>query len=297
MLTIPALTPNVRTLGCALALLSACGQPDIRTDVASSPPETRLLYPDGTGTAYSSSDFMPLYSKQGLKISAGWGELAFGSEAVVVLQHNVFQSDGTWQAEQFPYSTSFRVNSIGGNAPNVFYVAGTARNDDVVIEKWDSIYPTPPGGGAPDYLTPPGIQRTEIYRGADLGQVIELGPDPEDRFVLVLHTVADPTSGPVPLPCLSRVDGPTGDVQNLLYSADSPALDEESGLFVRQHTSEGRIWFVEHERAYPLTAFYDYDNDGAFDNTADIPTEADWNGLGYDGSVWLNDFTLGWYWD
>lgn len=242
--------------------------------------------------SYSFAERMPLVIGGPVSKSAIWGEAADSTVGVLILFHNIALPSGERAEAGFEYSASYEVTAVGCHHPNVFFVAGVARNDDAVIERWESIYPAPVGGGDPDYLTAPGMLRTEIYRGDELERIHTIGPDPEGRFVLVVHGdyTADPSAGTPGAPFLSRVDVDTSEVTEMKNALDCAAIDWEAVMSVNQHVSEGRVWFVSPGRAFPRAVFYDHDNDGTFDGEALLSDEADNVGMGYTGPVWIDDF-------
>jgi len=198
----------------------------------------------------------------------------------------------------FTYSSSFTVTSIAAKGQDDFYIAGYARNGDLVIEHWEiesqdgaiatgwqSSGPAPIGqpsvpaapistvtGGT--YIPvfqrtgEPSVLRTEILRTNQfLIQNNAFGVDPEGRFLLLITDSSQ-------LYRVDLVDPPTPPIL-LLDSNSLWTLPFIKGMVRIQVSGIGRIWVLGPPEILPspvlgidqhvLTYLYDADNDGLFE--------------------------------
>ncbi len=234
------------------------------------------------------------------------------NEEWIRVVNRVREADGTWDRVEYIYQAPFEVQAVAGRQSDELYVAGRASTGEVVIEKWRlstnvgscfmhietnaspigvSIPAVPRmsrgivGGGA--YLSSasrrvkPRCERQELCRGLDFGGVVDLSPDPEGRFVIVLGK--EPKA-------LYRLPIAAGAVPTVVFkSADVPLLARADWIHRRQHPSDGRTYVLRGDAQFLSGAFhvalFDRDNDGQFEDTRELD-EAEWK-----SGVWLTDFT------
>ncbi len=200
--------------------------------------------------------------------------------------------------QQFTYTTSFTVTALAARAQDDLFVAGTARNGDLVIEHWLIDTQTgavltgwsSPGPGAIGQPSPPpaptstivggtyvpvaqrtgepSVERVELLRVAHPSvRTNAMAADPEGRFLLFVTEdsslysldLTDPDALPV-----------------LLHDATSlwtlPAVTSMKRFDV---TGVGRVWSLgpavflidpaDGAEKFVIAYLYDADNDGVFD--------------------------------
>ncbi len=223
---------------------------------------------------------------------------------------------GTWDRITYSFDTSYEVLAVSGRQADELYVAGRARTGQDVIEKWlvdthtgghffavqsvASPIGTPAsavpgtssgivGGGAyvpgANRLLLPAQDRVELYRGNGFGGVIDLSPDPEGRFLIVLSQ--SPRA-------IQRIPIQLAATPTVLYtSADISYLPYARLIHRRQHYVHGRVYIVGGNptpQGVSLNVMlFDLDNDGDFESTQ-ILSDAQYEAQGYTGQVWLTDF-------
>ncbi len=224
----------------------------------------------------------------------------------------VREADGTWDKVEHIYHAPFEVQSVAGRQSDEFYVAGRSSTGEDVIERWrlstnqgacffdiettaSPIGVSAPalprtsrgivGGGA--YVSSatrrvtPEVERQELCRGFEFGGVVDLSPDPEGRFVIVL--------GKAPR-ALYRLPIAAGAVPTLVFtSADLPLLARTDQIYRRQHPTDGRTYVLRGDARFLPGVFhlalFDRDNDGEFEEARELD-EAECK-----AGVWLTDFT------
>ena len=232
----------------------------------------------------------------------------------------------------FTYSASFDIECIEARAQDDYFVAGEARNGDLVIERWQiggqqgalRVDIQPAGGGTPPLGQPlsspsvstvvvgggswvpvsqrpsqqPGITRTEILRTSDLAPIRPnaLGADPEGRFILFVTD--DDILYQLDLTSSISAASPLYDATTLwtVSSVRSMAQVEVTGL--------GRVWVLGHKTVLPdpssggankivKTLLYDSDNDGVFEQGVVHYPEVDLEPFGFNDAI-VTDFAFIW---
>lgn len=233
------------------------------------------------------------------------------------IQNRARTAGGTWDRVEYSFDTPYEVHAVSGRQADELYVAGRTRTGEDLLEKWllDSqtgahffsvssvstpigtpaaAVPGTSGGivGDGEYVpgadrpSIPRLNRFEFYRGGAFGGVVDLSSDPQGRFIIVLSAGRR---------ALYRVPIQNGATPALLYTAtDLPFLELARRIHRRQHHAQGRVYILRGDtdalgRSLTLMLF-DSDNDGEFESTRTLSKSA-YAAQGYDGQVWLTDFT------
>lgn len=200
-----------------------------------------------------------------------------------------------WYRSWVEHSASFQIERVATRIANEFYLAGVARNGDAVIERWvaepqnGALAPTRPpastrigtpflspplsvpiqGGGG--FIAPPQrqggsiMEKTELYRGIDLGQIRDISVDPDGRFLLALTSELG----------LVQFDlhdsSPSGPAYASILSLQQvPELAQVRSLYPAEHATAGRTYRMDHmfvEGLLPKDiVLLDAGNDGAFES-------------------------------
>ena len=257
------------------------GPDSLRDDLVPVVKQHEVLYLPGL---YGSS----VFGRDAIARSVIHEPLELGFDLVTQENDPISGKQYTWYLQN---PTSFGVKRVSAIDASTFFVAGTSRRGETVIERWNyppqdgawfTDTPSPSVQGVPSALTAPVVslhgtawikpseraaqapaRRTEIYEGSEIGSVWELLPDPEGRFLLVVEkgtnsvfqVFTDTSTPPAKL-----FDG-SGD--QLAQALGAPQCDVyQSGLL-------DRIYVVGDLRgAYegPGLVLSDSDNDGIFDS-------------------------------
>lgn len=205
-------------------------------------------------------------------------------------------------------STSFDIFAFDGRGFEELFVAGIARNGDVVIEKWTipaseggrstrwqklspgtspgtPVGPMPgaslstgePYVAATERSLPTAITREEVYRGSEMAGSSAIEVDPWGRFVLVADFPND-TIWQVDL-----LDPPV--VSAVVTPADQLGLSEATQFEIRRPElwDEGqKLWIFRSGASDSLTMIHitDVGFDASWDFT-ELLTRAQWNDAGY----------------
>jgi len=191
-----------------------------------------------------------------------------------------------WSTNAWEYSASFDLLSVSTSGAQHFHVLGRAGSD-YVVERWKFGVGEDYGSLRPG--TSPAMKRKELYRGDALGEIREIGADPERRYLLLVH--GSPAT-------VSRVSLPTGTpIVRLYQSSLIPNLEYVTGIYPRQHFVEGRVWILEtFESSSPTSArtlLKDHDNDGTVDGWQSPISSQEWNAFAFDDpDAWDGDFVI-----
>lgn len=213
------------------------------------------------------------------------------------------------------FSTAYRVIEVApAGRSHAFYVNGTARNGDDVLELWEvsvgtggrfvtpAAVPQPLGTPSPPYAvagdvlggfyaspsTRSGattVARTELYRGQELGAWRALAADPEGRFVLVVAGAK-----------LFRIDVATELAPPVELPTSFAAMDRVEYVFIRElaSISTRTLVLIATPDFASSTLWYlafDAENDGHFELPGVVLDEAAYSGGDLlEESAWSADF-------
>ena len=227
----------------------------------------------------------------------------------------------------FEYSASFTINATSARGQDDFYVAGTARNGDLVIEHWEVDpqvgalrtewlplglpigQPSPLGGLVTTVVggtyvpvgerpaVAPNLLRSEILRTSDVPPVRTnaFGADPDGRFILFVTQQDELYQLPL-----------TSSAQPVLLHTTATCwmLPFVTGMFRCQLVATGRVWELGPPKvvANPdnglamnllTTILFDADNDGEFESIGIFAPHEQLDAIGFwDGM--LTDFVFVW---
>jgi len=262
--------------------------PRTEANVVASPETTEPTEARHSGVARSRT----IYVSSTFARSVEWGGLLLEPRDLSVWSNELDPATGQWEQSTVHYSVAFDVVSIGGIGADLLVVAGySGRFDDEVIELWDLSPSTggyktwlsgglshgPIGTPSPTSVISEGIEgglfqvaagrtpapapsRTEIFRG-DLGGIIAVAVDPEERFVLVLSDEDD---------CVYQIDVASGVKQVVLDVSISTTVASADGIRGLEHAVEGRKYIVGDRSADQYVFMNDTDNDGVFDSFLEL---------------------------
>ena len=197
-----------------------------------------------------------------------------------------------WQECSYEYAASFHIKGVSSRAKNDFLILGLTEKSESVVERWrrssSSSGSAPGGGAAPGSALPQPLMRKGLYRGTILGEVRHVGADPLGRYAVLIH--GSPTR-------LTWMPLPTGTpLQQIVDATELPNLERVTGLYPRDHISEGRLWILETfgnsdptDLECPRSVVYDFDDNAVLDAWLTMDQDT-WEGMGYTGAVWGEDF-------
>ena len=181
------------------------------------------------------------------------------------------------------FRASFEILYVATERRDRFFLLGRVEradgSDEFVIERWNARRlplrgrDEPSGEALPDVA----MERTEIYRGTELGALTGVGADPDGRFLLLA------AHRPGRVVALS----PDGSTEVLFHESEIAHLASVDMLTPTQHRTLGRVWMLEGGARWTL--LIDADGDGAFESFETL-TAAEWDARHAFSSDWVDDF-------
>lgn len=204
---------------------------------------------------------------------------------VVVVDNEKDVGTGNWAVTAHMANCTFNANAMDSAGRDFFVLAGVDEaTGETVVERWKLVQKVGVPGAPPKKV----FARTQVFRGSLPIPTIEVGVDPDRRFVLLLQGESTDRS-------LYQVSIATNATPVLLYSVTAqPVLGQAWMMNPLQHADLGRIWLVsgmtDTDRGQTLI-LVDAANDGQFDSPPIIGSQESLESAGiFDETVILDRF-------
>lgn len=218
-----------------------------------------------------------------------------------------------WDECTYAINCSFGIIAVRAiGTSNEFFVLGEGKNGDSILEHWVAsipagrryidrtkcsvplgspaeIAPVTSGISGGVYVSPPPqvairTERTELFRGDELGSLTSFSVEPNGRFVLALAYSGD----------LFQLDL-TSDAEPVQISdrAEMPGLRKMTSFYTRVHSSLGVCYVLDASEAWEyhneMIVLHDLENDGLVDDITSYTEESFFELHEANSSGWVDD--------